>query len=47
MQTYTRPGKAAADTETQLLFGQLANMERSHKARLEDIYVNMSILEVW
>ena len=47
MQTYTRLGKTAADTETQLLFGQLANMEREHKARLEDIYVNMSSGEVW
>jgi len=42
MQMYTQLGKAAADTETQLLFAQLANMERGHKARLEDIYTNMA-----
>jgi len=47
MQTYTQLAKASADTETQFLFSQLANMERSHKARLEDIYVNMSMIEVW
>ena len=47
MQTYTRLAKAAGDTETQLLFSQLANMERSHKARLEDIYTNMAFPEAW
>ena len=26
---------------------QLANMERSHKARLEDIYTNMAFPETW
>lgn len=47
MQMYTQLAKASADTETQLLFSQLANMERSHKARLEDIYTNMAFPEVW
>jgi len=47
MQMYTQLAKAAADTETQLLFSQLANMERSHKSRLEDIYTNMAFPEVW
>ncbi len=47
MQMYTQLGKVAADTETKLLFTQLANMERSHKARLEDIYTNMAFGEVW
>ena len=42
MQMYTQLANAAADTETQLLFSQLANMERGHKARLEDIYTNMA-----
>jgi rubrerythrin len=42
MQMYTQLAKAAADVETQLLFSQLANMERGHKARLEDIYTNMA-----
>ena len=48
MQTYTQFANAAADTETQLLFSQLANMERGHKARLEEIYTNMAFAEnVW
>lgn len=47
MQMYTQLAKAAADTETQLLFSQLANMERSHKARLEDLYTEMAFPEVW
>jgi rubrerythrin len=42
MQMYTQFANAAADVETQLLFSQLANMERGHKARLEDIYTNMA-----
>ena len=47
MQMYTQFANAAADTETQLLFSQLANMERGHKARLEDIYTNMAFPEAW
>jgi rubrerythrin len=48
MQMYTQFASAAADMETQLLFTQLANMERGHKARLEDIYTNMAFPEnVW
>ncbi|MDD1691489.1 MAG: ferritin family protein [Methanoregula sp.] len=48
MQMYTQLAKMAADTETQLLFSQLANMERGHKARLEDLYTEMAFPEnVW
>jgi rubrerythrin len=47
MQMYTQFANAAADLETQLLFTQLANMERGHKARLEDIYTNMAFPETW
>jgi len=48
MQMYTQLAKLASDTETQFLFSQLANMERSHKSRLEDIYTNMAFPEnVW
>jgi rubrerythrin len=47
MQMYTQLANAAADVETQLLFSQLANMERGHKARLEDIYTNMAFPETW
>ncbi|MCK9581373.1 MAG: ferritin family protein [Methanoregula sp.] len=47
MQMYTQLAKASADTETQLLFTQLANMERGHKARLEDLYTEMAFPETW
>ncbi|MDD1686427.1 ferritin family protein [Methanoregula sp.] len=47
MQMYTQLASAAADMETQLLFTQLANMERGHKARLEDLYTNMAFPETW
>jgi rubrerythrin len=48
MQMYTQLAKLATDTETQFLFSQLANMERGHKARLEDIYTTMAFPEnVW
>jgi rubrerythrin len=47
MQMYTQFASAAADLEIQLLFTQLANMERGHKARLEDIYTNMAFPETW
>ena len=47
MQMYTQFANAAADTETQMLFTQLANMEQGHKARLEDIYTNMAFPEAW
>lgn len=47
MQMYTQLASLAKDTETKFLFSQLANMERGHKARLEDIYTNMAFPEVW
>ncbi len=47
MQVYTQLANLSTDTEQQFLFSQLANMERSHKARLEDIYTNMAYPEVW
>jgi len=47
MQMYTQLASLAKDTETQFLFTQLANMERGHKARLEDIYTNMAFPEAW
>jgi rubrerythrin len=47
MQMYTQLANLANDTETKLLFSQLANMERGHKARLEDLYTNMAFPETW
>lgn len=47
MQMYTQLANASSDTEQQFLFQQLANMEKTHKARLEDIYTEMAFPEVW
>ncbi|OPY38287.1 MAG: putative trifunctional 2-polyprenylphenol hydroxylase/glutamate synthase subunit beta/ferritin domain-containing protein [Methanoregula sp. PtaU1.Bin051] len=47
MQMYTRLAAASADAQQQMLFRGLANMESTHKARLEDIYVNMAFPEKW
>ncbi|ABN57253.1 MULTISPECIES: ferritin-like domain-containing protein [Methanoculleus] len=44
-QMYTQ--LASADAEQQTVFVQLANMEKGHKARLEDIYTNMAYPEAW
>jgi len=47
MQMYTRLAAASTDAQQQMLFTGLANMERGHKTRLEDIYVNMAFPETW
>ncbi len=47
MQMYTRLAAASTDAQQQMLFRGLANMESTHKARLEDIYVNMAFPEAW
>ncbi len=47
MQMYTQLSQHSTETEQQFLFTQLANMESTHKARLEDIYTNMAFPEVW
>ncbi len=47
MQLYTQLARASVDTEQQFLFSHLANMEKTHKTRLEDIYTNMAFPEVW
>ena len=48
MQMYTQLAGLSADMEQKFLFTQLANMESGHKARLEDIYVNMAFPEnIW
>ncbi|MCK9299138.1 ferritin family protein [Methanoculleus sp. YWC-01] len=46
-QMYTQLAAASADAEQQTVFVQLANMEKGHKARLEDIYTNMAYPEAW
>jgi rubrerythrin len=46
-QMYTRLAGASADAAQKGVFEQLANMEKGHKARLEDIYTNMAYPEAW
>jgi rubrerythrin len=47
MQMYTQLANASDDAEIKKLFTELATMERGHKARLEDIYVNTAFTEAW
>jgi rubrerythrin len=47
MQMYTQLAKLSTDSEQKMLFGQLATMERGHKARLEDLYTEMAFPEAW
>ncbi|MDD5420025.1 MAG: ferritin family protein [Methanomicrobiaceae archaeon] len=47
MQMYTQLANVQADPEQKQVFSELANMERGHKARLEDIYTNMAFPESW
>ena len=47
MQMYAQLAGLSTDMEQRFLFSQLANMESFHKARLEDIYINMAFPEAW
>ena len=47
MQMYTQLANASDDAEIKQLFTELATMERGHKTRLEDIYVNTAFAEAW
>lgn len=47
MQMYTQLASASDDAEVKKLFTELATMERGHKTRLEDIYVNTAFAEAW
>jgi rubrerythrin len=47
MQMYTQLANASDDAEVKKLFTELATMERGHKTRLEDIYVNTAFAEAW
>ena len=47
MTLYTDLANASSDGDQKAMFLELAKMERSHKARLEDIYTNMAFPEAW
>jgi rubrerythrin len=47
MRLYQGLAGASTDSDQKQTFLTLANMERSHKARLEDLYTSMAYPEVW
>lgn len=47
MQMYTALANNSTAADQKKMFLELASMERGHKARLEDIYVNMAFAEKW
>ncbi len=47
MDMYNELAALSPDAEQERLFSQLANMEESHKARLEDLYTEVAFPEVW
>jgi len=47
MQMYTKLANSTSDFVQKSLFQNLASMERGHKARLEDLYVEMAFPEAW
>ena len=47
MDMYKNLAEACLDDEEKNLFIGLENMERMHKARLEDIYIDTAYAEVW
>jgi len=47
LQTYARLAEACRDAEVRHLYLQLAEMERGHKTRLEELFINAAYPEVW
>jgi len=47
MVMYQALAASSKDSEQQNMFKALAQMERNHKVRLEDMYTNMAFPEVW
>ena len=47
MQMYTQLANSTSDFVQKSLFQNLAAMESGHKARLEDLYVEMAFPEKW
>lgn len=47
VEMYSKLANATPDAEMKGIFNGLADMERLHKTRLEDVYVNVGFREVW
>jgi len=47
MELYQRLAKSSATQDQKEMFLALANMERAHKVKLEEVYTTMAYPEVW
>jgi rubrerythrin len=47
LRAYTRMGEGCRDAEMRKIYFELAEMERGHKAKLEDLFVNAACPESW
>lgn len=47
MRKYTRMAEACTDPVQQKVFAELAEMERGHKTRMENAFVDIGYPEVW
>lgn len=47
MNMYKNLADSSTDAEQKNLFMNLSNMEKGHKAKLEDLYTNMAFPEAW
>ena len=47
LRAYTCMAEGCRDSEMRRIYFELAEMERAHKARLEELFVNAACPEVW
>jgi len=47
VKAYTHLASSVNDRALQRIYTELAQMEKEHKARMEDLYTNMAFGEVW
>ena len=47
METYLKWAWACQDPELKKVYEELAEMERGHKARIEELFVNAAFPEAW
>ena len=47
METYLKWARACQDPELKKVYEELAEMERGHKARIEELFVNAAFPEAW
>ena len=47
METYLQWARVCQDSELKKVYQELAEMERGHKARIEELFVNAAFPEAW